>query len=47
MKEYRVKIWVNGRRSEVNVKANSGTSAMSIAKRLFPDSRVITAQQLK
>lgn len=47
MKEFRVKIWVAGRRSEVNVKALNGTSAMSIAKRLFPDSRVITAQQIK
>ncbi|VXB18719.1 conserved hypothetical protein [Flavobacterium sp. 9AF] len=47
MKEFKVKIWVGGRRSEVNVKATNGTSAMSVAKRLFPDARVITAQQLK
>lgn len=47
MKDFRVKIWISGRRTEVNIKAINGVGAMNIAKKMYPNSRVITAQQIK
>jgi hypothetical protein len=47
MKEYRVKVFIAGQYSEVNIKANNGTGAIAIAKKMFVNGRVITAQQIK
>ena len=47
MKKFKVKIYFGARRTEVEVQAINAVSAITIAKKMYKDSRVISAQQIK
>jgi len=41
MKNFRVKIWVGSTPSYIMVAANNSAAAISIARRLYPNARVV------
>jgi len=45
-KYYKVKIWFGGMPSEIIVSSGNSASALVIAKRMFPNARVISAGNL-
>lgn len=47
MKNFQVKILFGALYTEIVLKANNGTNAMAIAKKMFKDGRVIAAQEAK
>lgn len=47
MKNFRVKILFGALYCEIELRSNNGTSAMSIAKKMFKDARVIGFSETK
>lgn len=46
MKQYKVRIWVGSSPTEVIVTAANSANALSIARRLYPNARVVNATSI-
>lgn len=47
MKNFKVKIWFGALSTEIKLSAANSASAITIAKRMYKDGRVISAQETK
>lgn len=47
MKSFKVEIWFGVQRTELMLSASNASHAITIAKRVYPNGRVISAKEVK